>query len=172
MLNIQELSSESLKNYLPELIDLLRDSVNNGASIGFLPPLSESDAETYWHDVIPQAGSPSLVVLCAFLDGQLVGTVQLGLETRANGNHRAEVKKLMVHSNYRRQGIAEKIMDAVDLVAHNSNLTLLVLDTRAGDPSDALYRKCGYTEAGRIPQYARSADGTLHETVFFYKLLT
>jgi len=29
----------------------------------------------------------------------------------------------------------------------------------------------GWQPAGTIPRYARSADGTLHTTVFYYKLL-
>ena len=47
----------------------------------------------------------------------------------------------------------------------------LVLDTRQGDVAERLYLKQGYIRAGSIPQYARSADGTLHTTVFFYRLL-
>ena len=49
--------------------------------------------------------------------------------------------------------------------------TTLVLDTRQGDPSERLYQSLGYRVAGAIPQYARSADGTLAATVFYYKLL-
>jgi ribosomal protein S18 acetylase RimI-like enzyme len=47
----------------------------------------------------------------------------------------------------------------------------LVLDTRQGDPSEALYRSLGWTFAGTIPQYARSANGELHATALYYLLL-
>ncbi len=46
--------------------------------------------------------------------------------------------------------------------------TLLVLDTREGDPSELLYQKLGYTRAGVIPGYARSGDGALDATAFYY----
>jgi hypothetical protein len=44
------------------------------------------------------------------------------------------------------------------------------LDTRAGDNAEPLYRAGGWTECGRIPDYALNADGrTTHATVLYYK---
>jgi ribosomal protein S18 acetylase RimI-like enzyme len=48
--------------------------------------------------------------------------------------------------------------------------SLLVLDTRQGDPSNLLYQSLGYEQAGVIPSYAQSANGQLHSTVFYYKV--
>jgi ribosomal protein S18 acetylase RimI-like enzyme len=62
-------------------------------------------------------------------------------------------------------------MSLAEEKAKSEGRSLLVLDTRAGDPSNVLYRSLGYAEAGRIPHYARSADGSLHDTIFFYKSL-
>ncbi len=45
------------------------------------------------------------------------------------------------------------------------------VDTRQADSAEQLYRTLGYCEAGIIPAYARSADGTLDSTVIFYKTL-
>lgn len=49
--------------------------------------------------------------------------------------------------------------------------TLLVLDTRSGDPSESLYTLLGYTTAGVIPGYARSASGQLDATTIMYQHL-
>jgi GNAT superfamily N-acetyltransferase len=103
--------------------------------------------------------------------GNIAGTVQLDLEQRANGNHRAEVMKLMVLSAARRQGLGRTLMEAAESEARRLGRTTLVLDTRQGDPSETLYRAMGWEPAGAIPRYARSADGALHTTVFYYKLL-
>ncbi|MCC6904998.1 MAG: GNAT family N-acetyltransferase [Anaerolineae bacterium] len=170
-LRIDELDSPAARAALPILIDLLQDAVSGGASVGFLPPLALEDARRYWEDVIGGLTSNSRVLLAARLDGRIVGTVQLALETRRNGDHRAEVQKLLVHSAARRRGIGRALMEAVEQAARAHRRSLLVLDTRLDDPSDALYRALGYTEAGRIPGYARSTDGSLHTTVFFYKML-
>ena len=63
-------------------------------------------------------------------------------------------------------------MVAIEKIAAERGRTTLVLDTRLDDPSERLYLEIGYTKAGVIPRYARSASGELHTTSFFYKLLT
>jgi len=76
-----------------------------------------------------------------------------------------------VHRSARRQGYGRALMQQAEAVALEEGRTLLVLDTRKGDPSEALYRSAGYIRAGEIPQYARGAGAELHATVFYYKLL-
>lgn len=152
-------------NILNELTELLMDVVDDGASIGFLPPLSRMDAIQYWQDVI----QPGVVLLIARLDNATVGTIQLHLAQKQNSNHRAEVAKLMVHPNNRRNGIAKVLMHEIEAISKQENRSLLVLDTRAGDPSNLLYTSYGYIEAGRIPNFAKSANGELHETELYYK---
>ncbi|KEQ24146.1 GNAT family N-acetyltransferase [Paenibacillus tyrfis] len=150
---------------LEQLADLLIDAVESGASVGFLPPLSKEEAVDYWKSAL----EPGVVLWAARLDRKIVGTVQLQLAQKKNAAHRAEIAKLMVHTRSRRNGIARALMLAAEERARAENRTLLVLDTRAGDPSNLLYRLLGYVEAGRIPRYARSADGSLNDTVFYYK---
>ena len=62
-------------------------------------------------------------------------------------------------------------MRTVEALAREQGRTLLVLDTREGDAAELLYRKLGYTAAGVIPGYARSAGGSLDGSVFYYKQL-
>lgn len=101
----------------------------------------------------------------------IVGSVQLHLSTKANGTHRAEIAKLMTHSNYRRNGIARSLMQKAEDRAKQEDRSLIVLDTREGDPSNLLYTSMGYIQAGRIPSYAISANGELHATIFYYKVI-
>ncbi|WP_025689210.1 GNAT family N-acetyltransferase [Paenibacillus zanthoxyli] len=148
-----------------ELAGLLTVVVEDGASVGFLPPLTEAEAGRYWRGV-PGEG---VILWAAWEDGQIAGSVQLHLALKPNGLHRAEIAKLMVHPQHRRRGTARLLMETAEAYASTEDRTLLVLDTRAGDPSNLLYQSLGYVEAGRIPDYARSAEGELHETVFYYK---
>ena len=107
----------------------------------------------------------------ARINGQLVGSVQVHLAAKANAVHRAEVAKLMVHPDYRRRGIGERLMGAAEEACKNEGRSLIVLDTREGDPSNILYQKLGYIAAGRIPGYALSSNGSLDGTVIYYKPL-
>ena len=170
-MNIQRLPSGDVNLHLDELVNLLQDSVLNGASIGFLLPISHEDAVNYWREVTSALQTSYRIMLAAKAEERIVGSIQLDLASRPNGSHRAEVIKLMVHSSWRKQGIGQALLQAIEQEAQKAGRTTLVLDTREGDPSERLYLKTGYIRAGIIPEYARSTDGALHTTVFMYKLL-
>ncbi|UFJ43327.1 GNAT family N-acetyltransferase [Brevibacillus humidisoli] len=155
----------SVAEHLEVLSDLLVQVVEDGASIGFLPPMSRSDALDYWTNVL----NPGVILLVARIDNQLVGSVQIHLCTKQNGTHRAEIAKLMTHPDYRRKGIGRTLMQKAEERAKQEGRSLLVLDTREGDPSNYLYASIGFTQAGRIPCYARSANGELDATILYYK---
>jgi acetyltransferase len=156
----------------PGLVALLADAVDSGASLGFLPPLVPAAASAYWRTVYAAIETGSRVLLAARGDdGTLVGSAQLELAQRENGRHRAEVAKVMVLRSARRQGIGRSLMLAAEDHARRRGRSTLVLDTRAGDPSERLYASVGWRRVGEIPRYARSAGGVLHATALYYKLL-
>ena len=101
----------------------------------------------------------------------LVGTVMLDIHMAPNQTHRADVQKLLVHPDIRRRGVARRLMERLESEARAAGRTLLVLDTRAGDAAEALYRGTGWHEAGRVPDFAVNADGSLSPTVWFWKKL-
>ncbi|WP_379135715.1 GNAT family N-acetyltransferase [Paenibacillus sp. sgz500958] len=150
-----------------ELSRLLMAVVDDGASIGFLPPLQETEAREYWQNVI----QPGVLLWIARENNTIVGTIQLHFVSKPNGRHRVEIAKLMVHPQHRRKGIAGALMATVEAAAQAEKKELLVLDTREGDPSNILYLSLGYVEAGRIPYFARSGSGSLDTTVLYYKKL-
>lgn len=168
---IEIFSAERLHSSLAELVALFEDAVESGASVGFVLPLEPGEALRYWEGVKTKISSGDLILLVAWQDSRIVGSVQLCLEKRPNGRHRAEVVKLLVHRSARRRGIGQALMQAVEKAALDEGRTLLVLDTRRGDDADQLYRKIGYVPAGIIPRYALSSTRSLEDTVFFYKEL-
>ena len=152
---ITSLSPAEAQALLPQLHALLHDTVDSGASVGFLPPLPAAEALHYWQSVIAAVAAGSRVLLVARHSGQagLLGTVQLDLATRPNSLHRAEVSKLLVHRRARRQGVARQLAR-----------TTLVLDTRHGDIAEQLYQEMGYQFVGLIPEYFLNSDRQLHAT--------
>ena len=168
---IERFNADQALEILSDLVVLLQDVVNAGGTIGFMPPISNEEASTYWQDVIQTLRGP-LRVLVVACDGEaVIGSVQLDLCGRSNGLHRAEVMKVMVHSKHRKKGIGAQLMRAIETQAKLEGRSTLVLDTREGDDGVRLYERQGYEVAGVIPEYARSADGNLHATVYMYKLL-
>lgn len=174
---IASLAPEQAEKNIDQLAALLMDAVESGASVGFLPPLGREEALAYWQEVIAAMRQGRRILLVA-LDADLgeptdliQGTVQLDLETRANGNHRGEAMKLFVHRRARRRGLAKALMLELEAVALRLGRTLLVMDTRKGGEAEKMCESLGYIRCGEVPNYARSANGQLHTTVFFYRPL-
>jgi len=168
---IQSFTSEEAERDIQQLADLLIDAVDSGASVGFLPPLQEPEALDYWRGVIAAMRDGSRILLVA-ADGDLIqGSVQIDLETRANGKHRAEAIKLFVHRRARRQGLAKGLMAELESIARNMGRTLLLTDTRKGGDAEKMCESLGYIKFGEVPNYARTGDGRLNTSSFFYKQL-
>ena len=80
---------------LDGLSTLLMDAVHDGASVGFLAPLSRDTARRYW-DKVFTSFSDGMVVWIAEEGGEIVGTVQLSLWARKNGRQRGTCRSSMV----------------------------------------------------------------------------
>lgn len=152
---------------IEELSELLKTLVNDEASIGFLPPLEQKEATNYWQTVL----APEVILYVAKINNEVAGSIQLHLVTKPNGIHRAEICKLMTHPNFRRNGIGRLLMQKAEERAKQEKRSLLVLDTREGDPSNRLYKSLDYQEVGKIPEYAISPNGELDATVIYYKMI-
>jgi GNAT superfamily N-acetyltransferase len=167
---IELLPQEQVGDALGGLAELLIDSVDDGASVGFLTPLTRDDAERWWADLLD---SPEIRAWLALdEEGAVVGSVLLAVATPDNGRHRAEVKKLLVHRRARRRGLATQLMTTVEEDARAQGRTLLMLDTETGSPAETLYRGLGWSVYGVVPDHAALPDGRLAPTTFMFKELT
>jgi ribosomal protein S18 acetylase RimI-like enzyme len=155
-LTILHCSADDLAARIGEFAALLRACVADGASVGFVLPFSMAAADSYWRDkVLPGLRGGGVVLLAAEQAGRIVGTVQLDHDTFPNQRHRAEVRKLLVHPDHRRRGIARALMAEIERHAVSLGRGLLTLDTRTGDSAEPLYASLGYRIAGMIPGYCR-----------------
>jgi GNAT superfamily N-acetyltransferase len=169
---IEELTPQALDAALPELAEVLHEAVRAGASIGFLRPFSLAEARAFWRGVRPSLAAGERVMLAARLDGRLVGTASLLLCAMANGRHRAEVAKVMVHPDARRRGIAALLMRGIEAAARRHGRSLLLLDTNTGSPAEHLYRGLGYAPLAIIEDYVRDEHGTPGPTTLMRKDLS
>jgi ribosomal protein S18 acetylase RimI-like enzyme len=113
------------------------------------------------------------LLLVAWAHERIAGSVQLDYDTPANQPHRAEIRKLLVHPAFRRQGIARQLMAEIERHAIRLQRSLITLDTRTGDNAEPLYRSLGYQTTGIIPGYCRDTiTERLDATTIMYKNLT
>lgn len=166
---IRRLGAAEARAALPDLCEVLTDCVNGGASVGFMQPYNNADAEPYWRGVADAVASGATLLLVAEIKGRIVGTVQVGSAQMPNQPHRGDLKKLLVHRAARGKGLARVLMDAAEREAAARGMTLLVLDTATGSDAEAIYPRLGWERVGVIPDYALWPDGGLCATTFFYK---
>jgi GNAT superfamily N-acetyltransferase len=153
------------------LADLLVACVAEDASLEFLPPLSRDRAIGFWKQTSAAVAAGSRVLLVAWRDGVLAGSVTLDLATAQNQPHVAAIQKLLVDPAARRAGIGRALMRRAEQAARGHGRTILSLDTRAGSAAEALYRAESWQELGRIPGFEVDAARRPHDTVFFWKPL-
>ena len=156
---------------LAELAGVLADCVEGGASVSFLSPLPPDQAIGFFREVAVSVAAGDTVLLAARLDGRVVGTVQLGLDTPPNQPHRADIKKMLVHRSARGRGIGAALMARVEEEARRRGRWLLVLDTVPGENGHRLYLRAGWQQTGIVPDYALLPDGRLCDTAIMWKRL-
>ena len=169
--SISLLSSVEIEDHLSALARLLRDCVHAGASISFVLPFEEKDGGAFWKaKVLPAVADGSRCLWIARAGHRIVGSVQLDWDTPPNQPHRAEVRKLLVHPDLRRQGIARALMAALERHALAIGRTLITLDTVTGGNAEPLYASLGYRTVGVIPGYARDPIADRRDpTTIMYK---
>ncbi|MGV9266059.1 GNAT family N-acetyltransferase [Kitasatospora sp. NPDC003701] len=173
MYTIERLTADGLPDAAEQLAGLLVDTVDAGASLGFLAPLDPADATAWWRALAPElaAGRLLLWTARADADGRIAGTVQLRPAATANGRHRGEVAKLMVHRADRGRRLAGRLLAALEAAGAEHGLRLLVLDTETGSPAERMYEAAGWTRVGTVPDYATDPAGVPHSTTVFFKAL-
>jgi ribosomal protein S18 acetylase RimI-like enzyme len=168
---IRRLDGDEARAQLDRLAAVLHDCVEGGASVRYLAPFTLEDARAAFEAVAEDVDRGRRVLLAAYADGDLVGTVQVVPAAQPNSPQRGEIVQLLVHRSARRRGIAAQLMDAAEAEARAEGRTLLVLDTVTGDAAERLYERLGWTKVGVIPNYALYPDGRPCDTTVFFKQL-
>lgn len=168
---IRRLSGVDLNEQIDGLARVIEDCVAGGASVGYMWPFSYADARAAFEGFAAEVDQGRRLLLAAFDEDELVGTVQVILAVPPNQPHRGEIAKLLVHRSARGRGIARALMDRAEDEARAEGKTLLVLDAVTDGDAARLYDGLGWTTVGVIPNYALFPDGRPCDTTVFWKEL-
>ncbi|UVC10511.1 GNAT family N-acetyltransferase [Rhizobium sp. TH2] len=157
--------------HLPRFSDILINSVESGALIGHIIPVNIAAVASYWEDVVASIGAGERVLMCATIDSEIAGTVQLYLSRETNAPHRGEVYKLIVHQQFRNRGIGEALMKAVEVEARKHARTLLLLDAVQDGEAERLSRRLGWQEIGVVPRHFVDPWGGFKSSVYMMRCL-
>lgn len=171
MIDVRSLTASEGQQHIEALANVLVDCVEGGASVSFMAPFTTAEAQSFFRKILEDVAAGNRILFAAFLDANLVGTVQLITKLPPNQPHRAEVAKLLVHRSARGHGIATQLMSQLEQSARAMGKTLLMLDTVTGSTAERLYTNLGWTKAGVIPNFALMPDGEPCATTIFWKTL-
>jgi len=170
-IQIRRLSAREARECVSALAEVLVDCVEGGASVSFMLPFTLAEAEEFFRNVADGVAQDERILLAAFVDSKLVGTVQIVTAMPPNQPHRADVSKLLVHRSVRRRGTGALLMRHTEHEARAAGKTLLVLDTATGGDAERLYERMNWVKGCVIPRYARFPDGQWGDTTIFWKEL-
>ncbi|KAJ7510841.1 acetyltransferase [Mycena galericulata] len=143
----------------------------------FTPPLNREVIIAWWKERAAEAAAGRRFIVMAFAEDsagqkQLAGYAMLFRPLTQTGPFRGTIEKLLVSPNFRRRGIARKVMQKLEDEAKAHGQTLLMVDTVTGSPAEMVYPKLGYILLGIVPKYGISPlDGSLHGGTFYWKQL-
>jgi GNAT superfamily N-acetyltransferase len=170
-IEIRRLDVTEVRAQLDALAAVLFDCVAGGASVGYMAPFSHAQAREAYEAWAAEVEQGRRLVLGAFVNGYLVGTVQVVLAMMPNQPHRAEIVKLLVHRSARKRGIARLLMEGAETEARGAGKTLLVLDAVTGGDASRLYERMGWVTVGVVPDFALYPDGRPCDTTYYWKAL-
>ena len=151
------------------LAEVLKACVDDGAVVGFLAPLPIEKARAFWRERASEVAAARRVILAAWVDGEIAGCLQLDLDVPENQMHRAEVRQLLVHPEFRRRGVGRELMARIDRAATAHGRRLLVLRTWPGGPAETIVRSLGWQFVGVIPGYAMRPTGEPVDEGYWWK---
>jgi GNAT superfamily N-acetyltransferase len=172
VIETRQLTAAEGRQHLSALAQVLLDCVEGGASVSFMAPFSKAAAESFYEVVVKGVEAGNRMLFAAFLNSELVGTVQVLTAMPPNQPHRADVAKLLVLRSARGKGVASRLMQTAEEASRLAGKTLLVLDTVTGGAAEKLYHQLGWIRVGIIPRYAMFPDGSWCDTTIFWKDLS
>ena len=164
-----EVDPELTEQLRAEIIACWTDVSNAGGAVGFVPPVSMDDvlptAEAQFAGML--AGRDRLVV-GRTVDGEQPGRIAalafLVSNAFAFTAHWQTVKRVMVHPDFQGFGYGYRLMAELAAVARESGIEQLHLDCRGGTGVDLFYKRCGYSEYGRMRQGLKLPGRTIDDS--------
>ncbi|WP_448611722.1 N-acetyltransferase family protein [Geodermatophilus sp. URMC 60] len=142
-----------------QLLTCWADVTNAGGSVGFVPPVTESDLAPYLDAVVERVHRGRELFAVLRVDGEFAGFALLSLPVSPLRRHWATVLRVQVRPERQGRGLGRVLLSGVHAIARDRGLEFLHLTVRGGTGLEAFYASFGYQEFGRMPGAIRVAPG-------------
>ncbi|KAK0701832.1 hypothetical protein B0T26DRAFT_659649 [Lasiosphaeria miniovina] len=172
-------SSEQHGHLVPYIAALHASCITIDHMIGpFLPPLTNEKLLPWWKERLAEANQGTRVIVLLLpetapgakpVGTDLRGLAMLRLSSSETASFRGRIDAVLVNQKYRRQGGAKTLVDALEYEAAKRGRTMLRVNTETGSVAEAAFKKFGYIEIGKVPQFSRVLSNDKKGETFFYK---
>ena len=169
MLNIQFSWHLNLSDdHANSIIELYNDVAKQESIIGYTSALNAGQATAIIKQLHEDLANKSKAIMLIKNEVSIIGMALLGISSMPNCKHRAEISKGIIHSKYRHQGLLPLALLEIANYSQSIGVIQLELDVRAGTRSEEIWRKAGFIEYGRLPNYARP-ETEYEEGIYMYQ---
>lgn len=145
---------------------LLVDAV---APAGALPAQQPTSTQAFWRGVSAGVARGGCVLLVAWHEGDIAGSVQLDLDVAHLQPHRAAMSVLLLDPARDPRAVGAALLSRVEDVAAARGKALITCELPADDIAATLCRAAGWHQAGRIPGGRYGSDARWTDTLIFWK---
>ncbi len=134
---------------LDDCVEFINSLVEEGAEILLDAKVSREEEADWLGKRLARAAKGEIIDVIAEVDGRMVANSEV--EKRSGPMSHVGYIGIGVKADYREIGIGTQIMQALREESKKAGLKILVLDAFAtNEAAQALYRKMGFQDAGRI----------------------
>lgn len=144
-----------------------------GGAVGLRAPVTLHDTRPLVDDLLRRARTPDTDLIAAHHndgghhDGDdVIGLVALHRDTAARREHRATLRRLMVHPAHQRAGIGTDLMARAHQLARQRGIELILVELRDGLGLERFYERLGYRACARIPDGLSFGDDRVDELLY------
>ena len=155
----------------PLLGAILAEAVSAGCALGFHAPLDAHRARTLFRDVTKAVATGQRLLLLAWRDGLIIGSVDLDFARAETELNLARVERLMVATDQSDEAVERELVAAAERAAERSNRRLLVASVRAEGLAERVLLGAGWTRLGSIPGSMTDAAGAVSDVAVWWRAL-
>ena len=153
---------------LADLCNITEQAIQAGGGFGWLKIPPRETLNNYWKGLVVVKNR---ILIAGRLNNAIAGALQLGLQPL---NNEAQKNLCNITSHFvtpwaRGYGLAKKMIDTAEDIAHESGASCVQLDIReTQEAAIHLFRSKGYKQWGKNPNYALVQGKTI-KGLYFYK---
>ena len=153
---------------LADLCNITEEAIKAGGGFGWLKVPPRDILNKYWNGLVVVQNR---IFIVGRLNNAIAGTLQLCLQPL---NNEAQKNITNITSHFvapwaRGYGLAKKMIDKVEVIAKEKNISCIQLDIReTQEAAIQLFKSKGYLQWGENPNYA-FVEGKTIKGLYFYK---